>query len=62
MEQNINDLEAGQIMLVVKNDDGSFSPLGISQSQAVFLNILLGSSSESEPLLIKREVKLVIDK
>ena len=49
-------------MLVVKNDDGSFSPLGISQSQAVFLNILLGSFSEKEPLLIKREVKLVIDK
>ena len=62
MEQNINDVAAGQIMLVVKNDDGSFSPLGISQSQAVFLNILLGSFSEKEPLLIKREVKLVIDK
>ena len=62
MEKNINDLEAGQIMLVVKNDDGSFSPLGISPSQAVILNRLLGSSSESEPLLIKREVKLVIDK
>ena len=62
MEKNINDLEAGQIMLVVKNDDGSFSPLGISPSQAVILNRLLGSSSESEPLLIKRGVKLVIDK
>ena len=62
MEQNINDLEAGQIMLVVKNDDGSFSPLGISPSQAVFLNTLLGSFSESKPFLIKREVKLVIDK
>ena len=62
MEQNINDLEAGQIMLVVKNEDGSFSPLGISQGQATFLNILLGSFSESKPLLIKREVKLVIDK
>ena len=62
MEQNINDLQAGQIMLVVKNDDGSFSPLGISQSQAVFLNILLGSFSESEPFVVNREVKLVIDK
>lgn len=62
MEQNINDLEAGQIMLVVKNEDGSFSPLGISQSQAVFLNMLLGSFSDSKPLLIKREVKLLIDK
>ena len=62
MKQNLDDFQVGQIMLVVKNEDGSFSPLGISQSQAVFLNILLGSSSESEPLLIKREVKLVIDK
>lgn len=49
-------------MLVVKNEDGSFSPLGITPSQAVFLDILLRSFSESKPLLIKREVKLVIDK
>ena len=62
MEKNINDLEAGQIMLVVKNDDGSFSPLGISQSQAVILNRFLGSFSESEPFVVNREVKLVIDK
>ena len=62
MEQNINDLQAGQIMLVVKNDDGSFSPLGITPSQAVILNKLLGSFSESEPFVINREVKLVIDK
>lgn len=62
MMQNINDLEAGQIMLVVKNEDGSFSPIGISQSQAVILNRLLGSFSESEPFVVNREVKLVVDK
>ena len=62
MEQNINNLVAGDIMLVVKNYDGSFSPLGISQSQAVFLDTLLRSFNDSKPLLIKREVKLVIDK
>ena len=62
MEQNINDVAAGEIMLVVKNDDGSFSPLGISPSQAVMLNRLLGSFSESEPFVVNREVKLVIDK
>lgn len=62
MKQNINDLQAGQIMLVVKNDDGSFSPLGISPSHAIILNRLLGSFSESEPLVINKEVKLVIDK
>ena len=60
MKQNINDLEAGQIMLVVKNEDGSYSPLGITPSQAAILNRLLGSFSESEPFVINREVKLVI--
>ena len=62
MKQNINDLEAGQIIIVVKNEDGSFSPLGINPSPAVILNILLGSFSESEPFVVNREVKLVIDK
>ena len=49
-------------MLVVKNDDGSFSPLGITPSQAAILNRLLGSFSESEPFVVNREVKLVINK
>ena len=62
MKQNITDLEAGQILLVVKNDDNSFFPLGISASQAAILNKILGSFSESEPFVVNREVKLVIDK
>ena len=62
MKQDINDLKAGQIMLVVKNEDGSFSPLGISPSQAIILNRLLGYSGESEPFMVNREVKLVIKK
>ena len=62
MKQNINELQAGQIMLVVKNEDGSFSPLGISPNQAIILNRLFGSFSETETLVINEEVKLVIDK
>ena len=62
MKQNINDLQAGQIMLVVKNEDGSFSPIGISPNKAIILNRLLGSFSESEPFVVNREVKLVIEK
>ena len=62
MKQNLDDLNAGQIMLVVKNEDGSFSPLGISPSQAIILNRLLCSFSESEPFVVNREVKLVTDK
>ena len=62
MKQDVNNLEAGQIMLVVKNEDGSFSPLGISPSQAIILNRLLGYSSETNPFVVNREVKLVIEK
>ena len=62
MNQDINDLKAGQIMLVVKNEDESFSPLGISPSQAIILNRLLGYSSESEPFVANEKVKLVIEK
>ena len=62
MNQNLDDLHAGQIMLVVKNEDGSFSPLGTSSNQAVILNRLMGSFSESEPFVVNREVKLVINK
>lgn len=62
MNQNINDLKAGQIMLVVKNEDGSFTPLGISPSQAIILSMLLDSLSESEPFVVNKGVKLVIDK
>ena len=62
MKQNLDDLQAGQIMLVVKNEDGSFSPLGISPTQAIILNRLLGYSSETHPFVVNREVKLVIEK
>ena len=62
MKQDLNDLKAGQIMLVVKNEDESFSPLGISPSQAIILNRLLGYSSESEPFVANEKVKLVIEK
>lgn len=62
MKQNINDLQAGQIMLVVKNEDGSFSPIGISPSQAVILNRIMGSFSESDPFMVNKDVKLKIEK
>ena len=62
MNQDINDLEAGQMIIVVKNEDGSFSPLGISPSQAIILTMLLGSLSESESFVLNKKVKLVIEK
>ena len=62
MNQDVNDLKVGQIMLVVKNKDGSFTPLGISPSQAIIITMFLDSLSESEPFVMNTKVKLVIDK
>lgn len=62
MKQDINDLKAGQTIIVVKNEDGSFSPLGISPSQAIILTMFLGSLSESDPFVVNKEVKLVIER
>ena len=62
MKQNISDLRAGQIIMVCKNNDGTFSPVGINASQSIILNRLLSSFSESEPLVINEDVKLEIVK
>ena len=62
MKQNISDLKAAQIMIVCKNDYGTFSPVGISVSQDIILNKFLSSLSELEPLVINEEVKLEIVK
>lgn len=62
MEQNLDDLQTGKVMLVVKNEDGLFSPLGISQNQAIILNRLLGSFSDTEPFVVNKDVKLKIEK
>ena len=62
MRQNISDLKACPIMIVFNNNDGTFSPLCINASQSIILNRFLSSLSESEPLVLNEEVKLVIDK
>lgn len=30
----MNDLEAGTFVMMIKNDDGSFSPVGLSKEQS----------------------------
>ena len=62
MKQNLDDLQVGNIMLVVKNEDGSFSPISIITSQAIILNRLLGAFSEIEPFEVNKDVKLKIEK
>lgn len=53
----MNSLEPGTMVIMVKNDDGTFSPVAMSQSQANILNALLSSLSKDEPLIIKEKEK-----
>lgn len=56
MKQNINDLEPGMIMLVVKNDNGTFSPLQMSKTQGRFLHGCIATMSNDEPLVLEKSV------
>lgn len=53
----MNDLEPGTMVIMVKNDDGTFSPVGMSKSQAYILNTFLSGLSKDEPLIIKENEK-----
>lgn len=61
MKQNVIDLEPGMIMLVVKNEDGTFSPLGMSKEQAKFLQRVVSCMSQ-EDALIKKNTYLSVKK
>ena len=45
------------MVIMVKNDDSTFSPAAMSQSQACVLNAFLSSLSKDEPLIIKENEK-----
>lgn len=42
-----------------KNDDGSFSPVGLSKEQAYIIRIFLSKLSEDFPFIIKSEDRYV---
>lgn len=51
----MNDLEAGTFVMMVKNNDGSFSPVGLSKEQAYIIRTFLSKLSEDSPFIIKSE-------
>lgn len=53
----MDNLAAGTLVIMVKNDDGTFSPVAMSQSQANILMMFLSGLSEGEPLIIKEGEK-----
>ena len=55
----MNDLEAGTFVMMVKNNDGSFSPVGLSKKQAYLKRLFLSKLSEDSPFIIKSEDRYV---
>lgn len=60
MNQSINDLDPGTIMLVVKNENGTFSPLGLTPMQSIFLHNCIGALSEESPLVRDKDTELYV--
>lgn len=56
------ELPNGAILLAIKNDDGTFSPLGLKPYQSLMIEAFIGKISEEDHLVVDKEVSLVISK
>lgn len=55
----MNELESGTFVMMIKNDDGSFSPVGLSKEQAYIIQAFLSKLSENSPFIVKSEDRYV---
>lgn len=60
MKQKLEDLAEGTLVLMVKNADNTFSPLGMTRQQSVILDRFMAAASQEEPFVLQSNVKLVI--
>lgn len=52
-------LPEGAILLVIKNSNGTFSPLGISPDQGRIITAFIGKLSEEQPLVVAKGIELI---
>lgn len=55
----MNAMEAGTFVMMIKNEDGSFSPVGMNKEQAYIIRSFLSRLSEDAPFIIQNEKKYV---
>lgn len=56
---DLSKLPEGAILLVVKNGNGTFSPLGISPDQGRIIAAFIGKLSEEQPLVVAKGIELI---
>lgn len=49
----------GAILLVIKNENGTFSPLGINPDQGRIITAFIGKLSEEQPLVVAKGIELI---
>ena len=60
MKQSVNDLKPGMMMLIIKNENGTFSPVYMDEYQCDFLDICLATLSQEKPLIIGSKTELYV--
>lgn len=55
----MNELQPGTFVMMMKNEDGSFSPIGTTKEQAHIILSFLSRLSEDEPFIVKDNEKYV---
>lgn len=60
MKQSVNDLKPGMMMLVIKNDNGTFSPIYMDEFQCYFLDKCLEPLSKEKPLIKGTKTELYV--
>lgn len=55
----MEEIKTGTFVLMLKNEDGSLSPVGMSQEQAYIVCSFLARISEDEPFMVKDNEKYV---
>jgi hypothetical protein len=51
----MEELEPGTLVMMVKNNDGSFSPVSMTKEQAFIINRFVGKLSEDKALIKTNE-------
>lgn len=62
MKQKLEDLAEGTLVLMVKNTDNSFSPLGMTKQQSIIFDHFMSAASKIEPFILQDNIKLVVTK
>lgn len=55
----MNELQPGTFVIMMKNADGSFSPIGMTKEQAYIVLSFLSQLSTDEPFIVKDNEKYV---